>query len=240
MNNTLYHFGDSFGTWGNKDYPELEAKKGFSEYIADYYNLNFEHYAHAGYSNQQIISSIIKNYNKFKNGDFILINWSFLHRCVYLNKHNGVHTTSDLIHGFDPNNLNLNYMVNRFKLDNVDYLKYLLFQKSEFTKQEAILLFKMIINPLLKNLIDVGCNVINTFNDNSLGFNQGTLNISSNLLEDSIKKINWGDEDGGEYIWFINKMGYRNDSEDQHYKFGIQEELANHWIDKINKQILKK
>ena len=87
MKNTLFHFGDSFGTWGDGKHP-LSAKKGFSEYIADYFNLDFKHLAVGGSNNHQITSRILDYYDVFKPNDMILINWSFLERFPVITNHN--------------------------------------------------------------------------------------------------------------------------------------------------------
>ena len=81
MKNTLFHFGDSFGCWesghvnGSK-----HITKGYSNYVAEHFNLNHEHRAEQSLSNAQIISRIITEIPNFKKGDFVLINWSFFDR----------------------------------------------------------------------------------------------------------------------------------------------------------------
>ena len=76
--NTLWHFGDSFGCWGNPEQPDREAQIGFSQYIAQHYNVNFEHLAQQGASNDEITKRIISSMSKFRENDIILINWRFL------------------------------------------------------------------------------------------------------------------------------------------------------------------
>ena len=68
MKNTLFHFGDSFGCWenGHRD-GDKHTTKGFSNYVAEYFNLNHEHRAEESLSNAQIISRIITEIPNFKN-----------------------------------------------------------------------------------------------------------------------------------------------------------------------------
>lgn len=74
--NNLWHFGDSWGLSGDE--------KNFSNYLSEELGLNWCHRCIGGSSNQKIISAILKETNNFKNGDVILINWSYFVRPTLL------------------------------------------------------------------------------------------------------------------------------------------------------------
>lgn len=253
MNNKLWHFGDSFATWYNSEEPERSSKKGFSEYIADNYNLSFRHYGKGGYSNQEIYKKILENFYKFNRGDFLLINWSFFERLSYLNSDLNLQSSTIL------NNISsdFNFTHNEHKPYNVDYFKYFILNQSEFSVIESIKLFRHSIVPLLESLEKWGIVVINSFNSYNVSYNnnlindtisvveyiksRGFVNIDS-ILDGRIKYINWNDSNNihkGDYLSFIMDSDFYGEGQDVHYKFGIQEELANNWIKKINQQILK-
>jgi len=246
--NSLWHFGDSFGCWNGNTNDIRSAKKGYSEYIADYYTLHLKHCAVGGYSNQQILNSILVNYNNIKKNDLVLINWSFFNRFTYLNKFNNPKSFNNILHNFNLNNYKIDEILENAKIDNLKYLEYLLFNKSEFVTEETIIEWKLIINPILTNLIDIGCIVVNSFNNaffispqifpnkNPSFYSQA--NIKNDLLTPPNTKIQW--EIGGEYIHFLHENNFYGDGEDVHYKFGVQEELSKEWIKRIDSQILTK
>jgi len=245
--NSLWHFGDSYGTWASDDLV-LGAKKGYSEYIADYYNLNFSHHAVGGYSTDEILNSILLQYNNFKSGDFILINWTFFVRFTYLNKFSNPRSFNNILWGIELSNYNPDEILIKNNIDNIDYLNYLIFHKSEFMREDIILKWKLIINPLLNNLINIGCVVINSFNNSNtkspalfdVDNEDISLDISTELLQPPNKKLNWKlkPNDRSEYIGFLINKNYQFDGQDTHYKFGIQEELSKEWINRIDSQIL--
>ena len=258
--NTLYHFGDSFACWGNPTQPSLEAKIGFSEYIANYYKCKFKHFGQQGASNEIILSKIIKNINNFKSGDIIIINWSFFTRFTYSDMYDKPKSFNTLQSNISENvsfSKSLSRMMSGYKqleISSPEYLEYLFMYKSNFTYHENIVLWKTIINPILLNLQDIGCKVINCFNDNMLSdtrVSQSSISdseshlvvdIDTQLLDRKLCKINWRrpGQNGGEYIHFLNEYNFYGEGQDIHYRFGTQEELANEWISRINKLTLSK
>jgi hypothetical protein len=249
--NTLWHFGDSYGVWiGDTNDPRC-AKKGYSEYIADYYNLDLKHFAVSGNSNEIILNSLILQYNNFTEGDFIIINWSFFTRFTYLDDMLRCRSFNDISYNFDMENYDINEVVKKSQVGSKEYLDYLIFHRSEFMREETIVQWNMIINPLLANLVNSGCHVVNSFNDTFMfdtqifptRFDNITIPIDSYIVKHPNIKLNWNDSSSnfvGEYVHFIKANGYERDGEDGHYKFGVQEQLSNEWIKRINSQILTK
>ena len=242
--NTLWHFGDSFACWGNREQSDKEAKIGFSEYIAKHYNFNFNHFGEQGASNELILNKIIKNLNNFKSNDIILINWSFFTRFTYSDKYENPQSLNLLQHKMNNTSLKLlkkNY--SNLELISSEYLEYLIMHKTNFAFSENIVLWKTIINPILINLQNKKCKIVNCFNDNIMDVSfpnstntNPTSDIEGTILHKSLYKIDWRKphENGGEYIHFLHENGFYGEGEDVHYKFGIQKELANEWIARID------
>ena len=246
--NTLWHFGDSFACWGNVTQPDKEAKKGFSEYIAEYYNCKFEHHGVCGYSNELILNKIINQLNEFKSNDIIIINWSFFTRFTYSDVYDKPKSFN-----FLQNEINTNSFLTSFELlkknysslelVSSEYLEYLIMHKSNFAYSENIVLWKTIINPILINLQNKKCKIVNCFNDNftDTPFTEtndpnSVIDIEHKFLDKTLYKINWREprETGGEYIHFLRENAFYGEDEDVHYKFGVQQELADEWIGRIN------
>lgn len=78
MKNTLWRYGDSWSTTQDDVYFEIELNH--SNYIADYFNLDYKNLGAGGYSNLQIFNDLIKNQNNFKENDIILINFASISR----------------------------------------------------------------------------------------------------------------------------------------------------------------
>ena len=256
MDNTLWHFGDSFGCWGNPQQPEKSAKKGFSKYIAEYYNLHYKHHAVEGSSNDEITKNIISNIGKFKKNDTILINWSFFTRYCFTNIYGTVKNINHVLNNLEVSNGkytvtpdNLDYK--KFEFDSKEYYDYVLFQKSSFVIEESIVHWKQFINPILLYIQnDLKCNVISTFNDLVLEAayidkSQPSKYVASwehiedvskiMILDNSLKEIIWDDKDT-KYVRFLQDNDYYKDGEDVHYKFGVQESLSKEWIVRLETQ----
>ena len=85
----IHHFGDS--------YCLTNIGPNFCQIMAENIEYQYSLYGVRGYSNEQILNSIIKNLHKFKSGDKIFINFSFFTRgCWYDNK-----TKSEIIEQID-------------------------------------------------------------------------------------------------------------------------------------------
>ena len=234
--NTLHHYGDSFGTWFNPERPNECAKVGFSEIIAEHYKLNHRHRAQGGISNHIIVSRIVEDMFKFKNGDMILINFSFFHRFpIILRPFNKGDITS-LSHSIASRGGN-----NIQKLPE-PYLQYNLIHRTNFQEEEWNLLFHSFIKPVFKSLRELGVNIVVSFNNPILNneserrpierFLHGNLLESNDMTRFNIETplMNVFTTD---YIRFLNLRKLLKDGEDVHYKFGKQSFIAQLWVDYI-------
>ena len=214
MKNTLFHFGDSFGTWGDGKHP-LSAKKGFSEYIADYFNLDFKHLAEGGSNNHQITSRILDYYEVFKPNDMILINWSFLERFPVITNHPAI----------DFNSI-VSSMSADHNIVDKEYLYYNVVEKSKYLKEEWKLLLLLFINPLFKNLNIKNVNIFCAFNN--LLFDDIWYTADKILYNTSLSDTNIFSEN---YVGLMDEQQFLLEGQDNHYKFGVQKEIAELWID---------
>ena len=238
MKNTLFHFGDSFGCW-EKDHRDGDkhTSKGFSNYVAEYFNLNHEHRAEQSLSNAQIISRIITEIPNFKKGDFVLINWSFFDRFPVMTE---PHEDGRII---SLNSLITENDAVQLGSYSKEYLDYNILHRTDVQKEEWNLLFWLFLKPTINTVSKLGCNIFVSFNNSSypninsednIRYLLNGCNISTNrpnykllmkiLTENYIKVIhdnNWYG-DGDEFV---------------HYKKGIQKELGDWWIDKINETL---
>lgn len=229
--NRLYHFGDSFGCWA-------EGTKGFSKYIADYFKLGWSHHAVRGISNFEICKIILKNLHRFREGDLLLINWSLWERISYLSDNLELNNTNVISSG----------KMDKRKPFNEKYKEYLINHKLNYAAIESLHFFLHIIIPLIQTIERMGIKVINSFNTynihftsyikNDFVFNKPGFIKYNDILIKEIDVIEWSNEAMPDYLTFLHENDYFKEGEDVHYKFGIQEELANHWIDKIKTQIL--
>ena len=259
MKNALWHYGDSFGCWGNPQKPNLAAKKGFTEYIAEYYNLNVRLHSLQGSSNDEIIKTIIRDLHRFKKGDVLIINWSFFLRYSYINKYGVVKNINNILNMITKKNDIRLMSYDNFEFYNEKYFNYTLFDKSQFVVEECMIIWKQFINPILLQIQNnMGCTVVNCFNDLTFhayyledksiieyyhywGISQDGGGGSGNniLLHPELHQIKW-DECGSQYVKFLTDSGYYGEGEDVHYKFGIQEALSDEWISRLDNQFFKK
>ena len=77
VNNTLHHFGDSYGV--------STKSKHFVNLFADYFNVDYVNYSCGGVSNELIFQKMLEKSNTFKKNDIIFINFSFFNRGCYWN-----------------------------------------------------------------------------------------------------------------------------------------------------------
>jgi hypothetical protein len=75
---TLWVFGDSFTNHSYDDCPnELRnVIRQWPNIVSDYYKLNLENFGQDGYSNQQIIHSVLKTIYQVKEGDSVIIGFT--------------------------------------------------------------------------------------------------------------------------------------------------------------------
>lgn len=248
MSNKLWHFGDSFACWLNHSKPELTSQKGFSEYISDYYNVGYRYFGREGYSNDEIFKLMLTNFCKFKENDIILINWSFFERLSYISKYLNNCSTNLLLSSND-------YLKHdELTPYNKKYINYILSEKLEFSVLESFDLFKNKIIPFIESLELMGINVISSFNSYNVKCSDSILSENNYivahtnscmvdidlLLDNKISYIHWRDDFNIDYLQFLNENDLYKDGEDVHYRFGMQETLANHYISKMESQFSDK
>jgi len=248
MNNKLWHFGDSFSCWYNHERIDKTSKKGFSEYIADFYNYSFIHFGREGYSNEQIFELLLNNFYKFKPGDFILINWSFFERTFFISENLNYCSTNLLISNHYKKHKELVPY-------NQDYLEnYIISSKKDYCLIESLGFFNTIIIPFIQGLENMGVNVISSFNANNVDCKKNYKSKNKYIIYDDdrcwidydllinnrIDFIRWGDSNQNDYLDFIHNKSFYAEGEDVHYKFGIQSELGKEYIKKIESQFKNK
>ena len=238
MKNTLFHFGDSFGCWenGHRD-GNKHTTKGYSNYVAEHFNLNHEHRAEESLSNAQIISRIITEIPNFKKGDFVLINWSFFDRFPVMTE---PHKEGKII--------SLNSLITEEDAVQVgsytkEYLDYNILHRTDVQKEEWNLLFWLFLKPSINTISRLGCNIFVSFNNSSYpnlnfknniqyllnGCNISTNNPNYKLLMNILTE---------DYIRDLKHNKWNSDDDGcAHYKKGIQKELGTWWIDKINETL---
>jgi hypothetical protein len=218
--NTLYHFGDSFSM-------SLGNGQNFGKKIADYYELGYLHLGVGGDSNDQIIEKIMKEQHQIKRGDVVLINFSFLSRFLTVDE-NGTLISSARY--FDDSNRG-------FTGDQLEYfnhddtvLDYFLNNNYEYN----IRLFSL-INTFLSILVERKITIY------SVMIRKEDLYKGKKIykIEDyDLKLFNELIFEPNYFEWLVNK-GWKNE-EEGHYTKGVQEELAQEYIKRINQFKIRK
>jgi hypothetical protein len=227
MKNTLHHYGDSFGTWFNPDRPNESAKIGFSEIIAKEFNLKHRHRAEGGLSNYIIVSRIVEDMFKFKDGDMILINFSFFHRFpIMLRPFDKGHIIS-LSHSIASRGVN-----NLQKLPEA-YLQYNLLHRTNFQEEEWNLLFHSFIKPIFKSLKEKNIMIVVSFNNSVINDKNENYSMRRFLHQEPFSESSLMNVFTMDYIRALNLRKFLKEGEDVHYKFGKQENIAKLWIDYI-------
>lgn len=234
MDNTLWHFGDSFGCWESYKIGLKHTTKGYSNYVADHFKLNHQHRAQESLSNAQIISRIITEIPNFKSGDLILINWSFFDRFPVMtepHKEGRIISLNSLITKEVEGVLDESY--------SKQYLDYNILHRSNFQKEEWNILFWLFLKPTIQTINRLGCKVFVSFNNNVYGgenknIEHDVLNECNNSAEFEKYKLEM-------YIITQNYIGLIHDNDWYsdtdgcvHYKKGIQPKLGDWWIQQIN------
>jgi hypothetical protein len=214
MKNTLYHFGDSFGKAEN-------FSNSFGIKIANYYGLKYLDFSDGGLSNDQILQRILSNLYIFKNGDVVLINFSYLTRFLTLDPNLNLTSTAKY---FDDNSKQATDLMDSFYDGRETLLDYFLNYNFEYN----IKLFKT-INSLLDSLNKMGIKTYSVLLKKDTLYNGERL-IKPNEYEFGL--INELKFEPTYYDWLIDK-GWKNE-EEGHYTKGIQDELCIEYIKRIN------
>lgn len=78
MKNKLWRFGDSWSTTKDDEFRDIELNH--SQYIADYFDLDYKNLGAGGFSNLEIFSKLLENNDNYKKNDIILINFASVFR----------------------------------------------------------------------------------------------------------------------------------------------------------------
>jgi len=225
MGNTLWHFGDSFGLWGT-------APKGFSSYIADYYNLELKHMCVAGNSNDLILYDLIEHLNYIKEGDRIMFNWSFFPRTSFVNKEHKVQSFNQIY--TQPNK-----SYEEHGIETNEYMQFLINESDGFNKQYTIKLFRNIINPIIKNLHNKGIPTTSCFISNiTKGVNGRWIEMIDIPTElETANHIMWGNQQS--YLAVLQEFDLLEEGEHHHYKVDCQKELSELWLENMTNHLKK-
>ena len=212
--NKLYHFGDSFSI-------STGTQENFGTKIAEYYKLNYIHLGNGGDSNDQILEKIMKEQYQFKIGDIVLINFSFLSRFLTVDE-NGTLISSARY--FDDSNRGFTGDQREYFNNDDTVLDYFLNNNYEYN----IRLFSL-INTFLSILVERGITIY------SVMIRKEELYKGKKIykIEDyDLKLFNELIFEPTYFDWLVNR-GWKNE-EEGHYTKGIQEELSQEYIKRIN------
>lgn len=218
----FWHFGDSFAF---NNFKNLEKQENnFGSFIAKKLNLNYNFEAVTGSSNELIFSKILTMMNHYEKNDILFINWSFFSRSCYCD-------------GLKIKSTNQWYDDNNQKLNNYDLTTETLdFFKNHSLVMDYVLdynfdvshkLFSLYIEPFLRNLEESGIRIYNLFlkEYDVLKYN----GIEVNDYSIPLKKIKFNQN---YYDWLIEKKWMTD--EEGHYKKGIQKQLADEIMLRMN------
>ena len=212
--NTLYHFGDSFSM-------SLGTGTNFGKRIADNYDLKYLHLGNGGDCNDQILEKIMKEQYQIKRGDIVLINFSFLSRFLTVDE-NGTLISSARY--FDDSSRGFTGDQREYFNNDDTVLDYFLNNNYEYN----IRLFSL-INTFLSILVERGIKIY------SVMIRKEELYKGKKIykIEDyDLKLFNELIFEPTYFDWLVNR-GWKNE-EEGHYTKGIQEELSQEYIKRIN------
>ena len=219
--NKLWHYGDSFATCG-------PFETVFSQYIANHYGLRLNYLAAGGMGNFEIFSRVISNDTKYKEGDIVLINWTFFGR-------NTLTTIDGELIGVD--NLLIHYPdITQYSKIDSSAKNFLMELTTEWCYMDSVKLFNYIVHPYIDGLTKRGIKVKmifleQTFPDNtnvSLYYNK--LPQSDTVITDKFNE--WVLKFEPYYPnWFVQRDLMKEES--SHYAKGIQEMIAEEYIKRI-------
>lgn len=219
--NKLWHFGDSWSKCSSEE-------NIFSHYIAKYYEIELKHFGQGGTGNFEIFYNIIKNDTEYKLGDLILINWSYFSRPTLTEIDGGLIGVDNLFKLFPEKTI-------KSKIDE-NAKNFLMDWVNDWNFIDQYKLFRYIIFPYIRGLEKRGIKIkmvfleqhfpINTFK--SLYYNK--IGIQDKIITDIFSK--WVLHFHPFYLSYIDKLGWAK-QESGHYTFGIQEQLAEKYIKRI-------
>lgn len=203
--NTLYHFGDSYGTVG------AEPSKHFVQLISETLNYNYKHESVGGSSNDQIFNKFLKFIYEFKSGDMIFFNFSFFVRGSYYDKEEKkIMSTNYIVNDIDKK-------ITSEGIVGKEYLYGILNYQLDCVEDYNRKVFDR-FDTIFKLLSEMNISIYYIFIENS-EWSDELLNYGTNIKFEN-----------GFYNW-LHRMGYHN-HEECHYTKGIQGNIRDYIIEK--------
>lgn len=209
QNNTLHHFGDSYGI--------AKKSKHFVNLLADYFNVDYINYSISGFSNELIFQKMLEKANTFRKNDIIFINFSFFNRGCYWNTLNkNVESTNTLYSELDKEFQSEIWFNKTNEIEKVNFLlEYYLKYDEDYNRR----IFKLINTFFETIVIPNNIQIYYIFVDNSL-YKNDLLTYGNNI-----------DFSGGFANWLIQHNWHTE--QDTHYKLNIQPAILDKVLAKI-------
>ena len=219
--NKFYHYGDSFADCD-------KSEEIFSKKIAKEFGLSYVNKSGAGKSNEYLLSYLLSDIPKFKKGDKLLINFTFFTRGGFISDDEEFLSTNII---YDDQNKKKSNEHEKFPMYNIelDRTNNLLDFLLNYNWDYYVRLFKFLFLPTIKIIKEIGVDV-RYFYVRQYPLNNGSeLKPFKNFLPNKYE-ITFGNDD---YITFLRRNRWKNE-ESIHYTWGIQDKLADVFIDKWN------
>ncbi len=221
MKNKLWHYGDSFAECGS-------FEKIFSYYIAEHYNMDLRHCGMGGSGNFKIFSDILSNDTHYKEGDFVLINWSFFSRNTLL-------TIEGKLIGVDNLLINFPDETQKSQIDS-NAKNFLMDLSNDWSFMDSVKMFNYLVYPYCKSLVNRGIKLRMIFLEQFFPENTNrTMFYNKIPMQDSIvtdKFSEWILKFEPHYCnWFVSRDLMKDES--SHYAKGIQPMIAEEYIKRI-------
>jgi hypothetical protein len=219
--NKLWHYGDSFALCGT-------FETIFSHYIAKHYGMRLMHLAAGGNGNFEIFSTLISNDVKYKEGDVILINWTFFSR-------NTLTTIDGKLIGVDNLLVHFPEVIEFNKIDS-EAKNFLIDLTNDWSFIDSVKLFNHIIHPYVEGLTKRGIKVKMVFleqhfpENTNMTIHYNKIPQNDNIITDRFNQ--WVVKFEPFYPnWFVQRDLMKEES--SHYAKGIQEMIAEEYIKRM-------
>ena len=223
--NKFYHYGDSFATCD-------ESEEIFSKGISTHFGLEWVEKSFSGKSNYFIATNLIKDLPTFNRGDKVLIGFTFFTRGDFINKNNEL-SSMNVYYDDLGKNINDGYVdtelakINSLSLNQKsNLLNYFV----DYSWDYYIKNFKYLINPIINQLISLGVDVRYKYlKKNDLYLDGNPIEFVNCLPNELELRFNEGD-----FISYLKNHEWLKE-ESVHYKWDIQDKLADKIIELWNK-----
>jgi hypothetical protein len=203
--NTLWHFGDSWGTCDEKE--EI-----FSTYIAQHFGLKLQYRCRGGLSNYRILQRMLRELDKFGDNDIILVNWSYQSRMDAFQ----IHPHTKKPHILPSCGEDLDECV-----EITPHIQWMIDGALNYGKEEFYK-FSMIAKDFLDSLTRKGMTIFNVFLNPVLPWQPKFPTYT--IQFDNV----------GSYDNWCQKKGWGKE-QSTHYTWGIQKDLSKYYIDHMTK-----